>query len=507
MAGMSFGEAMEARLGLAKRRQNTSELDSTNRGALMKSQASLYGSQAVGNQLENSGYAQGMQLAGYSTDEFLGQRYADGGEVNLAQRLGRAARTGAESVNALAKQLGNYAENTTIPAGRIAALTANVGSQVGSDVRSGYTGEKYVPNQYKALPLKEIFGGQPAGRSTGGASGTWGEAQQRPATAIQPQTKAAAAVEKPAPRADPRESGKSNADWNAWVAYHNKPQPPSMEDQLRAMAGRPDKFSQQGAAGLVGAMGALTQRDKANQEAAHQALYGPAQIRQADAQARYYDSQGTAQKFGATTEAAKAGIAGKAKHYKALVDQLATMSSGDPKKDAANPTYKQYMARVQALDAELAQMSDFAFAVPQDGYAEGGMIGAIGATPQQDPMTARYGQYVHAAMQAGVQPLPVEKFVQLLAATQAKMQQAPAGAQPGQPQGYAAGGAIEVEGQQVLGPGTGKSDSIPAIIDGKRPAALSTGEFVMPVEAVQHFGLDRLTKMVAAARKGQQANA
>jgi len=74
--------------------------------------------------------------------------------------------------------------------------------------------------------------------------------------------------------------------------------------------------------------------------------------------------------------------------------------------------------------------------------------------------------------------------------------------QPGVSFGYAQGGPIAVGGRQVLGPGTGKSDSIPAVIDGEQPAALSTGEFVMPVEAVQHFGLDRLNKMVAQARKG-----
>jgi hypothetical protein len=71
--------------------------------------------------------------------------------------------------------------------------------------------------------------------------------------------------------------------------------------------------------------------------------------------------------------------------------------------------------------------------------------------------------------------------------------------------GYAEGGAIAVGGRQVLGPGDGKSDSIPAVIDGKRPAALSTGEFVFPVEAVRHFGMDRLNKMVEAARKPQGA--
>lgn len=68
--------------------------------------------------------------------------------------------------------------------------------------------------------------------------------------------------------------------------------------------------------------------------------------------------------------------------------------------------------------------------------------------------------------------------------------------------GFAEGGPIAVGGRSVVGAGTGKSDSLPAVIDGEHPAALSTGEFVMPVEAVRHFGLDKLNKMVAAARKG-----
>lgn len=63
---------------------------------------------------------------------------------------------------------------------------------------------------------------------------------------------------------------------------------------------------------------------------------------------------------------------------------------------------------------------------------------------------------------------------------------------------------VDVSGRQVRGPGTGKSDSIPAEINGdpNQPAALSDGEFVMPVETVRHFGLARLNKMVQASRKG-----
>jgi len=73
---------------------------------------------------------------------------------------------------------------------------------------------------------------------------------------------------------------------------------------------------------------------------------------------------------------------------------------------------------------------------------------------------------------------------------------------------YAGGGPIAVGGRQVTDLSghmdhTG-SDSLPAVIDGDpaHPAALTSGEFVFPVEAVQHYGTDRLRKMVAAARKG-----
>lgn len=43
-------------------------------------------------------------------------------------------------------------------------------------------------------------------------------------------------------------------------------------------------------------------------------------------------------------------------------------------------------------------------------------------------------------------------------------------------------------GRLLKGPGTGTSDSIPAVIDGSQPAALSTGEFVVPAKAVSKLG-------------------
>lgn len=43
-------------------------------------------------------------------------------------------------------------------------------------------------------------------------------------------------------------------------------------------------------------------------------------------------------------------------------------------------------------------------------------------------------------------------------------------------------------GGEVMGPGDGQSDSVPAIVDGKAPSALSSGEFVVPSDAVSHLG-------------------
>ena len=65
------------------------------------------------------------------------------------------------------------------------------------------------------------------------------------------------------------------------------------------------------------------------------------------------------------------------------------------------------------------------------------------------------------------------------------------------PKGMAAGGIAGLPGAPVgngavegmlSGPGDGMSDSIPARIDGKQEARLSTGEFVIPADVVSHLG-------------------
>jgi hypothetical protein len=53
------------------------------------------------------------------------------------------------------------------------------------------------------------------------------------------------------------------------------------------------------------------------------------------------------------------------------------------------------------------------------------------------------------------------------------------------------------DGGMVRGPGTGRSDSVPATIDGDHPARLSNGEFVIPSRAVAMIGKDKLDALVA----------
>jgi len=44
------------------------------------------------------------------------------------------------------------------------------------------------------------------------------------------------------------------------------------------------------------------------------------------------------------------------------------------------------------------------------------------------------------------------------------------------------------DGGEIQGPGTGTSDSIPAVVDGQQPIAVSKGEFVVPADVVAELG-------------------
>jgi len=53
------------------------------------------------------------------------------------------------------------------------------------------------------------------------------------------------------------------------------------------------------------------------------------------------------------------------------------------------------------------------------------------------------------------------------------------------------------DGGIIVGPGTGRSDSVPAIIDNQQPAKVSDGEYVIRAKTARHIGVDRLQKIIA----------
>jgi hypothetical protein len=53
------------------------------------------------------------------------------------------------------------------------------------------------------------------------------------------------------------------------------------------------------------------------------------------------------------------------------------------------------------------------------------------------------------------------------------------------------------DGGLVIGPGTGRSDSVLALVDGSQPAKVSNGEYVIPAAKAQRIGVGRLKKIIA----------
>jgi hypothetical protein len=80
---------------------------------------------------------------------------------------------------------------------------------------------------------------------------------------------------------------------------------------------------------------------------------------------------------------------------------------------------------------------------------------------------------------------------------------------------YAAGGMAA--GRYLRGGGDGMSDSIPATINGKQPARLADGEFVVPADVVSHLGngssdagakkLYKMMDKIRVARTGKKKQA
>jgi len=132
---------------------------------------------------------------------------------------------------------------------------------------------------------------------------------------------------------------------------------------------------------------------------------------------------------------------------------------------------------------------------PKLGYAEGG------------PVNKFYAAGLQQAQQAQTQQAPPPQ-----AQAMAPLQAQPLPQAPPQQQGiagYARGRMVEghgdgyARGRMVSGEGDGVSDGIEAIIDGRRPAAIASGEFIIPANAVSALGngssdagAKRLDKMV-----------
>jgi hypothetical protein len=156
------------------------------------------------------------------------------------------------------------------------------------------------------------------------------------------------------------------------------------------------------------------------------------------------------------------------------------------------------------------------------GYADGGVVAPAGESRAQRmirEMNEKYGTGTKST-EPPPAPAPAGLPAPATPAPQPTAVQNPAGWAEGvatgglrrRMEGFAFGGAVPggravaqaVAGRQVFGQsdGSGEDDALPAVVDGERPAALTSGEFVWPVKAVQFYGMDRLNKMLAAAEKG-----
>lgn len=171
-------------------------------------------------------------------------------------------------------------------------------------------------------------------------------------------------------------------------------------------------------------------------------------------------------------------------------------------------------------------------------FADGGLVMPPNESPDMLPQQAspaaqpmmggmvmqQYQKYIELARKSGIEPLGFEEFVQL----QMSQSGEPGGGMPAMPEmqqgamgsqdiiGMADGGMVpdmggalsqaagpQVDGKMVIDddPFAGE-DSIPAMIDGQHPAALDSGEMVIPKDVVLFYGTQKLQQMIEKARQG-----
>jgi hypothetical protein len=131
-------------------------------------------------------------------------------------------------------------------------------------------------------------------------------------------------------------------------------------------------------------------------------------------------------------------------------------------------------------------------------FANGGMITPSANMPQPAIMQ-QYQQYSEGAREMGLAAIPFDKFMELQGSTGETIQ------------GFADGGMVgenDVSGKMIVDTDpNAPTDSIPAMIDGQRPAALDSGEFVIPKDVVMYYGTDKLQKMIDKVRKPEGGSA
>jgi len=217
---------------------------------------------------------------------------------------------------------------------------------------------------------------------------------------------------------------------------------------------------------------------------------------------------------------------------------------------ASNPQYQALVQQFQAGDIDpedamkiFAKVHDNAKEAglidqPIQGYAEGGLVqpaipGQQPAMPQEAQMRQLYMQYAQGAEQRGIPAVPFGTFIELATPQQPSQPYGAMGfaegglvpstlrfAEGGMIPGFEDGGGVAAGGAPTAGATPGgamptndasgrmvidadpnaQTDSIPAIIDGRIPAALDSGEFVIPEDVVRFVGVQKLQKLIEQAK-------
>lgn len=155
---------------------------------------------------------------------------------------------------------------------------------------------------------------------------------------------------------------------------------------------------------------------------------------------------------------------------------LAFLGLGQKKKEEENPNTMFAPGNVMNRQTSMPGYADGGMVAPvQQAIAPSGSGIAQGGGGNQD------AQLVKMAVAAVMGQLPPEQAQQVIQAFVQRFGQAAL-------QDLAKRVGSNQGGRQVSGPGDGLSDSVNAQIDGGQPAALSSGEYVIPAQAVADLG-------------------